>query len=124
MEVHLYTIVWNEEEMLPFFFRHYDSLVSRYIVFDDGSTDHTLEILAAHGRVEVRPFVRTHTDSYVLSAQSLHDRVWKESRGRVDWVIITAVDEHLYHPGGLGRYLRIARSCGVTAIADRSRTAI
>jgi glycosyltransferase involved in cell wall biosynthesis len=116
MEVHLYTIVWNEEEMLPFFFRHYDSLVRRYIVYDDGSTDRTLEILAAHDRVDVRPFVRTHPDSYVLSAQSLHDSVWKESRGRADWVIITAVDEHLYHPAGLGRYLRIASSCGVTAV--------
>ena len=29
MKVDLYTIVWNEEEMLPFFFRHYDSLVER-----------------------------------------------------------------------------------------------
>jgi len=116
MEVHLYTIVKNEEEMLPFFFRHYDSLVKRYIVYDDGSTDRTLEILAAHDRVDVRPFVRTHTNSYVLSAQSLHDSVWKESRGRADWVIITPVDEHLYHGAGLGRYLRIANSCGVTAV--------
>jgi hypothetical protein len=116
VRVDLYTIAWNEEEMLPFFFRHYDPLVNRYVVYDDGSTDHTREMLAAHDRVEVRPFVRIHPDSYVLSAQSLHDNVWKESRGRADWVIITAVDEHLYHPAGLGRYLSIAGSRGITAV--------
>jgi glycosyltransferase involved in cell wall biosynthesis len=115
MKVDLHTIVWNEEEMLPFFFRHYDSLVEGYVVYDDGSTDRTLEMLAAH-RVEVRPFVRTDPGSYVLSAQSLHDTVWKESRGRADWVIIAAVDEHLYHRVGLGRYLRIAGRRGITAV--------
>jgi Glycosyl transferase family 2 len=116
VRVHLYTIVWNEEEMLPFFFRHYDALVDRYVVYDDGSTDRTLDMLAAHGRVEVRRFERTVPDSFVLSAKSLHDHIWKESRGVADWVIITAVDEHLYHPGGLGPYLEKMGSAGVTAV--------
>jgi hypothetical protein len=116
VEIHLYTILWNEEEMLPFFFRHYDSLVDRYVVYDDGSTDRTLDILAAHGRVEVRPFVRSDHASFVLSCRSLHDKIWKESRGQADWVIVTAVDEHLYHPVGLGPYLRLAGRRGVTAV--------
>jgi glycosyltransferase involved in cell wall biosynthesis len=116
VKVHLYTILWNEEEMLPFFFRHYDPLVDRYVVYDDGSTDRTLEILAAHRRVEVRPFERTSPESFVLSCLSLHNSVWKESRGQADWVIITAVDEHLYHRAGLGRYLEVMASRGVTAV--------
>jgi glycosyltransferase involved in cell wall biosynthesis len=116
VKVHLYTILWNEEEMLPFFFRHYDPLVDRYVVYDDGSTDRTLEMLAAHHRVEVRPFVRTSPESFVLSCLWLHDNVWKESRGQADWVIVTAVDEHLYHPAGLGRYLRLVGCRGVTAV--------
>jgi hypothetical protein len=116
MNIHLYTILWNEEDMLPFFFRHYDSIVDRYVVYDDGSTDHTLKLLAAHTRVEIRPLVRAHPTSYILSAQVLHDTMWKESRGRADWVIITAVDEHLYHPIGLRWYLRMARYRGITAV--------
>ena len=82
VKVHLYTIVWNEEEMLPFFFRHYDSLVNRYVIYDDGSTDNTLKMLAAHDRVEVRPFVRTAPHSYVLSAQSLHDSCGRKAAVR------------------------------------------
>jgi len=116
VRVDLYTILWNEEEMLPFFFRHYDPIVDRYVVYDDGSTDRTLEMLAAHPRVEVRRFVRTDPESYILSAQMLHDNVWKESRDRADWVIITAVDEHLHHPAELGRYLRVAGDYGITAV--------
>jgi glycosyltransferase involved in cell wall biosynthesis len=116
MNIHLYTILWNEEDMLPFFFRHYDSVVDRYVAYDDGSTDNTLEMLAAHARVEIRPLVRAHPTSYVLSAQALHDSMWKESRGSADWVIITAVDEHLYHPIGLRSYLRLAGYRGITAV--------
>ena len=82
----------------------------------DGSTDDTLKLLAAHDRVEVRPFVRMHPTSLVLSAKALNDNMWKESRGQADWVIITAVDEHLYHPAGLEWYLRAARWRGITAV--------
>jgi glycosyltransferase involved in cell wall biosynthesis len=116
VKIHLYTILWNEEEMLPFFFRHYDPMVDRYVVYDDGSTDRTRAMLAAHPRVEVRPFVRSNSESFVLSCQSLHDEVWKESRGKADWVIMTDVDEHLYHPLGLGRYLWMMKRAGVTAV--------
>ena len=71
MKVHLYTKLWNEEGMLPFFFRHYDPVVDRCIAYDDGSTDDTLELLAAHDRVEIRPFERTHPTSF---AQAKHLR--------------------------------------------------
>ena len=37
--VHLYTICWDEADMLGFFFRHYDSWVDRYVIYDDGSTE-------------------------------------------------------------------------------------
>lgn len=98
LRVHLYTIGWNEEAMLGFFFRHYDPWISRYVFYDDGSTDRTREILAAHPRVEVRRFERVVPHSFVLSARELHNSVWKESRGAADWVVLTAVDEHLHHP--------------------------
>src|SRR3974390_3213607 len=101
MKVHLYTILWNEEEMLALFFRHYDRVVDHYVVYDNGSTDRTLEMLGKRRNVEVRRFVPSHPDSYVLSALALHDSMWKETRGRIDWVIVTAVDELLYHPIGL-----------------------
>ncbi len=113
--IHLYTVSWNEQAMLGYFFRHYDRFVDRYVVYDDGSDDGTRERLEAHPRVEVRRFERSDPDSFTLSVRALYDSYWKESRGAADWVMVGAVDEHLWHPR-FEEYLAAMRAAGVTAI--------
>ena len=115
--IHLYTICWNEIDMLGFFFRHYDAWVDRYVIYDNGSTDGSLELLGWHPKVEVRRFERAHPDSFVLSHQALHNEAWKESRANADWVIVTALDEHL-HVGGrtVLDYLVECKELGITAV--------
>ena len=114
MKVHLYTVCWNEADMLPFFFRHYDSFVDRYVVFDNGSTDGSLDILASHPKVELRRFERTVPDSFVQSHRELQNRVWKGSRGIADWVVVTAIDEHLEAKEDMGAYLSACTRAGIT----------
>jgi hypothetical protein len=53
--------------------------------------------------------------SYIASAVALFDRCWKESRGRADWVILTDIDEHLYHPQ-LASYLAHCARHGVSVV--------
>ena len=115
VKVDIYAICWNEEDMIEFFFENYDSIANRYVIFDDGSTDRTLELLSANPKVEIRRFDRVVEDSYVLSALALHDTAWKESRGTADWVLITAIDEHLKHPD-LAGYLQRCKQSGVTLV--------
>ena len=113
--IHLYSIVWNEEIMLPYFFRHYDEIVDRYVFFDDGSTDNTLKILNSHPNVEVRSLPRLDADSFVLAENKVHNNCWKESKGKADWVIIAEVDEHIYHKNLLN-YIYQCQKKGVTLI--------
>lgn len=115
MIVHLYAACWNEARVLEFFFRHYDPIVERFVIYDDGSTDESLEILRRHPRVDVRRLDRLFSDSLVLSLRSLYNECWKESRGVVDWVIVTNVDEHIYHPR-LKDYLYQCKRAGITMI--------
>jgi glycosyltransferase involved in cell wall biosynthesis len=115
--VHLYTVCWDEADMLGFFFRHYDPWVSRYVIYDDGSTDGSLDILRAHPRVELRTFARSEAESFVLSHRRLQNEAWKESRGQADWVVVTAIDEHLHVPGfAMTDYLAEEADRGVTLI--------
>lgn len=115
MIVHLYAQCWNDAWMLPFFFRHYDGLVDRYFMYDDGSRDETLSLLESHPKVERRRFVRHVAASFVLSEQSFSDQCWKLSKGLADWVIVTDIDEHLCHSGERA-YLSSCKAAGVTAI--------
>ena len=116
MKIDLYARCWNERDMLPFFFLHYDKIVQRYIIYDDASTDDSQEILRRNPKVEFRPMPPySDPESRISSALALQETCWKESRGIADWVIVTDIDEHLYHPD-MYNYLARCRAQGVTII--------
>ncbi len=115
MRIDLYATCWNDARMLGFFFRHYEDLVQRFVIFDDGSTDGSVEILRAHPKVVLRRWERADPASFVLSEQHLSDHCWKESRGEADWVMVLDLDEHLQHDDLLA-YLQRSRANGVTVV--------
>src|SRR3569833_807158 len=99
MKIDLYTRCWNDAPMIPFFFRHYDALVRKYIVFDDGSTDNSRELLRANQKVDLRQMpAYSDPQSRIASGMTVLETSWKESRHEADWVIVTDIDEHLHHP--------------------------
>ena len=51
--VHLYAVCWNEERILPHFMAHYGPMVDHFTIYDNGSTDSTLELLASYPNVTV-----------------------------------------------------------------------
>jgi hypothetical protein len=111
-KIDLYCLCWNDARMLPYFFRHYDPIVDRYFVYDNGSTDGSIALLENHGRVQITHF-DTPGDSFVEEECRLGDTMWQNSDA--DWVIITDIDEHIYHPRLLAHLQQCADE-GITAI--------
>jgi hypothetical protein len=117
MKIDLYTRCWNDAHMLGFFFRHYDPLVRRYVIFDDGSTDGSYELLLTHPKVKLRAMPpRADPHSRIVSGTAVLESCWHESRGSADWVIVTDIDEHIHHADDLAAYLRACKANGVTII--------
>ena len=54
MIIHLHATCWNEEQMLPFFFRYYDRFVDRYYIHDNQSSDGSIEILSFRRHQKMR----------------------------------------------------------------------
>ena len=115
MDIHLYALCWNDAKMLRFFFRHYDRFVTKYIIFDDGSTDESIDILSRHPRVRIRKMPEEMGSFTTDNAVAVWNHCWKESRGRADWVIVGEIDEHLDH-SDLPGYLRTCAADGVTIV--------
>jgi glycosyltransferase involved in cell wall biosynthesis len=114
MRIDLYASCWNEERIIPFFLRHYEPIVDRIIILDDGSTDRSRELLAASPKVEVRRL--RQGESYILVQMEELNHCWKESRGRADWVFICDMDEQIYHHRDLRSYLEQCKNAGVTIL--------
>lgn len=114
MIIHIYALCWNEEKMLPYFFRHYDKIADQYYIFDNNSADNSYSILKSHPKV-VANKINLPGQSMVEAAQQQYNSIWKKSRGKADWVIVCNMDEHFYHPN-LRDYLERCTSVGITLV--------
>ncbi len=65
--------------------------------------------------VEVRRLERVDPESCVASSLHFYETGWLGSRGTADWVIVTNIDEHLFHPR-MVEYLQEQHAAGTTAI--------
>jgi len=112
MKIRVYTVAWNEEKILPHFFRHYERFAEKIVVYDNGSDDGTQAIVRAHPLGELRSI---DTDGVLhdgIKAELL-STCYREVRGEVDWVIAVDCDEFLFHPL-LGRVLERYMRTGIT----------
>ena len=96
------------------------------LVMDDASTDATPEVARSFDDPRVR-HVRNPTN---LGHLRNFDRGLELARGRCRWLI--SADDHLRHPGALGRYVRLIEThprvgyvvCPAVALVDGSETTL
>lgn len=86
----VYTITWNERFLLPYFFDHYN-FADKIIVYDNGSTDDTQDLVKSLGGV-LRHYQTNGQDNQVM--MELKNNCWKGDKS--DWVIVCDVDEFLH----------------------------
>jgi len=97
MNIHVYTMCYNEEILMPYFLRHYESFAERIFVFDHYSDDNTVKIVNASQKTTCVPYgiYGEVNDSVLLK---MKNEAYKSSRGDADWVMVVDVDEFVYHP--------------------------
>lgn len=109
----IYTIAWNEEQMILPFIVHYRSALPgcKIVVYSNESTDRTDDIARENG-CEVRTFKTGNTLSDRTYLE-IKNNAWKEEKG---WVLIADVDEHIWIPE---KSLKEQQEQGVTIIRGK-----
>ena len=94
MKISLITICYNEETLMPFFLRHYKNIVDEIFIFDNCSTDRSVEIASQCPKVRIKKF-----DTGGLLRDDLHLQ-FKNTFYKTldaDWIIAIDLDEFVYH---------------------------
>jgi hypothetical protein len=94
--IHVYTVCKNEIEILPHIIAYYESIADKIIVFDNQSTDGSKEYIQAHPLctlIEYDTKNELRDDIHMIIKNS----AWKESIGIADWVIVSDLDEIVFH---------------------------
>lgn len=91
MKVRAAVPVKDEEDLLPAFLRHYGRFCDSIVVWDNGSSDRTLEIARSRPNVEVRSFGSAGFDT--ASVLAVLGETRRESVGRFDWCLFPDCDE-------------------------------
>lgn len=96
--IDIYTFTWNEEFLAPFILQYWKLLpVRKVFVIDNESTDNTVNILKTWNKVEIinRKSNNTFDD---IDQIKWKNNVWKQSREKVPFVIVSDFDEIIFCP--------------------------
>lgn len=94
MKIHLYTLCYNEIDIIPWAIDYWKRFAEKAVVYDNGSTDGSIEYLSQFDWIEVR-----HFDSNGLDDEALirvKNTAWKESKEVADWVVVCDMDECIF----------------------------
>ena len=102
------TVVKNEEEMVPYVMPYIERLgYDKFVVYDDSSTDNTVEILSKYPFVEIRYMEPTHSirefdDRKSLIQANFFSECWDYIHKNNDedvWMTFTDFDEVIFCSG-------------------------
>lgn len=117
MNIVVYTFCYNELDILPFVVDYWKRFASKVVVYDNQSSDGSREFLSKLDFVELRTY-DTNNQLDDIQLKNLKNEVWKESRGKVDFVNVCDLDECLFIPDL--EFLNKARNDGISVITPKT----
>lgn len=96
IKVDLYTLCWNEIDLLPFVIDYWKRFVRQAYVFDNGSTDGSIEFLQQFPWITVIQYNDTNDKIDDDFFKDIKNNAWKYSRGDADFVAVCDLDECLF----------------------------
>lgn len=99
MRIEAFTFCWNEITVLPFAVDYWRRYADHVTVFDNGSTDGSIEFMQQHAdliSIEHWDTNNQINDSMLLNAKN---EAWKRARGSADLVVVADMDEMLIPVG-------------------------
>lgn len=95
MRVGVFAICYNEEALLPYFFRHYRQFADVITIIDNKSTDGSRAICEKES--DIVETLDSGDKSNIDILTKLKNTHWKKYKD-CDWFFIVDVDEIIYHP--------------------------
>lgn len=95
MKIAIITIWYNEQDLAPFFLKHY-SYVDKIFLFLE-ATDKTKEICEQFPNVQIEDFIQPNGMDDILKIEKIHQAV-RELKGEFDWVYSVDADEFIFPP--------------------------
>jgi hypothetical protein len=107
--VHAYFLCYNEEYILPHLLKYYSGFCEKIYILDNKSTDNSVNIIKSFPNTEIIEWDsndEVRDDLYL----EIKNNVWKQSRGKSDFVIVGDADEFLYHENMMNFLIRMKES--------------
>lgn len=116
MRIEVFTFCWNEMKALPFAYDYWRRYATHVTVFDNGSTDGSLEFLASHPDFITVERFETGGQINDQLLLDMKNNCWKRARGRADLVVVGDMDEMLIP---MGNELERMKAEGFTVCVPR-----
>ena len=104
MRIVVIALCQNEQYLLPFFLRHYEKFADEIHIFDNNSTDKSVEIIKSNPKCVLHTYFTNGIDDEVH--KEIKNEFYKTLKS--DWFIVVDIDEFIYHQclrELLGKYL-------------------
>lgn len=107
--VHIHVLCYNEEKIIPFILDYWNEIATKVFVYDNNSTDNSIELLKNEKRfeIEIIPFGNDVLNDWFN--RDFKNQIWKKSKNKCDFVIVSDFDEVIYSPNIMDelKYMKI-----------------